>query len=89
MKDNHAWILFRKQDDGTLLFVGFTDECRIRHDFFEYIKHDPGLVMMEITSAEKIPPIHMAFTFDKNILPQPSSIDDDDTIPDGAPIDCE
>jgi hypothetical protein len=68
-----AWILFRKQADGTLLFAGFTDNelgFTVENDpdgllGYAMIEKDPDLVLMQIESAEKIPPIHMAYTVKK------------------------
>lgn len=70
---NIAWILFRKQADGTLLFAGFTDNelgFVLENDpdgllGYAMIEKDPELVLMQVESAEKIPPIHMAFTCKK------------------------
>jgi hypothetical protein len=60
---NIAWILFRKQADGTLLFAGFTDnEAGFPPSDAD---QDPDLVLMQVESFEKIPPIHMAFTVKK------------------------
>jgi hypothetical protein len=56
-KEYSAWIVFRKQPDGSLLFAGYSDN----KDLFVNAADD-GLILMELTSFEKIPMIHMAFT---------------------------